>query len=431
MGTLIAATENRLGALLEIGGPEIELRGGEVLFAGRTARDITAEFGSPLYLYSERILRKRCREVAGMMDYRPFVPSYSCKANGNVSLLRIIREEGLQADAMSPGEILLLQTAGYRPEEILYVGNNVDDREFAAILAAGVPVSVDSLAQLERFGRLNPGGRVAVRINPGIGDGHHRKVMAAGAASKFGVYYTQAAEIAPIAGRYGLRIAGLNQHIGSNLLTEEVYLEAAARLLDVAAGFPDLEFVDFGGGFGIPYDGAGGRLDLKMLGARLSGMLEAWTDRYGRRIRAQVEPGRYIVAESGVLLVTVHARKENPGLNFIGTDGGFNVLARPVLYGSYHEIVNTSRAEAPPVLTANICGNVCEPGDLLGEDRPLPETEEGDVLAVLDAGAYGFSMASNYNARLRPAEVLLTEGGELRLIRKREGYEDLLRNLVY
>jgi diaminopimelate decarboxylase len=311
------------------------------------------------------------------------------------------------------------------------VSNYVSDEEMLYAVQAGVTVSVDSLSQLERYGRLNPGGRVAVRINPGIGDGHHKKVITAGAESKFGVFYTEAGRIKTIAARHHLKIAGLNQHIGSNYLSGQIYLATVERLLSIAEQFADLDFIDFGGGMGIPYRNDAGRLDLAELGARVSELLESWTKRYGKRVVAQIEPGRYTVAESGLLLLTVYAIKENPGVVFVGTDGGFNVLARPVMYGSHHEIINTRQVIGDETMPVTVCGNICEAGDMLAQDRPLPAAAEGDVLAVLDAGAYGFSMSSNYNSRLRPAEVLITMDNETRLIRERDTLEDLLRHQIY
>jgi diaminopimelate decarboxylase len=422
---------SRLATLVDAGGPEISIVRNELQFADLSGRAITERFGSPLYLYSERILRQRCQEVANFLSYRPFVANYSCKANTNVALLKIARSEGLHADAMSPGEIMLLREAGFAPNQIFYVGNNVDDTELQYAIAAGVTISVDSLAQLDRLGRLNPGGKVAVRINPGIGDGHHKKVVTGGADSKFGVYYTQANEIKRIAQQYLLQIVGLNQHIGSNFLSGDTYLASVTRMLEIAQQFDDLDFIDFGGGFGIPYTGEQNRLDIAALGETVSEMLEKWVTSYGKRITAQIEPGRYVVAECGILLITVHAIKETPERIFVGTDGGFNVLVRPTMYDSYHEIINTRQAKSSPEIEAYVTGNICESGDLLAQHRPMPQPKEQDVLAVLDAGAYGFSMSSNYNARLRPAEVLLTVDNQLKLIRHRDTLEDLLRRQVY
>ena len=427
------AVSSRLDTLISGGSPEIALDGRQLLVAGVTPAAITAQFGSPLYIYSERIIRARCREIAGFLPFKPFVPVYSCKANTNISLLKIVHEEGMHADAMSPGEILLLREAGFRSDEICYVGNNVDDAELLYALEAGVTTSVDSLAQLERFGRLNPGGRVAVRVNPGMGDGHHKKVVTGGADAKFGVYYTDMDRVKEIVKRCNLRLVGLNQHIGSNFLTREVYLASVHRLLSMAERFDDLDFVDFGGGFGVPYQNGIGRLDLASLGRQMAEMLEEWTAAYGKRITVQCEPGRYIVCESGALFITVNSVKQNPGILFVGTDGGFNVLQRPVMYGAYHEIINSRLADADEMekVPTSVCGNICESGDLLCEGRPLPRCSEDDVLVVLDAGAYGHSMSSNYNARLRPAEVLVTTGGDLRLVRERDTLEDILRHQLY
>jgi len=422
---------NRLKTLVDTGKPEITVEKGSLKLAGREARDVAAQFGTPLYVYSERILRTRCREIKNFIGYEPFMPNYSCKANTNVALLKIIRSEGFHADAMSPGEIFLLLTAGFRPEEIFFVSNYVDDEEMRFAIRAGVTISVDSLAQLERYGRLNPGGRVAVRINPGIGDGHHEKVITGGAHSKFGIFHTDVEHIFSIAKRYNLTITGLNQHIGSNYLTGTVYLESVKRLLSIAENFADLDFIDFGGGMGIPYKNDAARLNLATLGEQITEVLEKWTTRYGKRITAKIEPGRYVVAESGLLLITVHALKQNPGITFAGTDGGFNVLARPMMYGAYHEILNTREVDGTAGTPVTVCGNICESGDILGENRRLSDLREGDVLAVLDAGAYGFSMSSNYNSRLRPAEVLITEEGQLRLIRERDRLEDLLLHQIY
>jgi len=424
--------QSRLNTLLAVGQPEITVADNHLLLANQKVDEIVAKFGSPLYVYSERVLRTRCKELRNFLQYEPFTPSYSCKANTNVTILKIIREEGFRADAMSPGEILLLRTAGFQPEEILYVGNNVSEAEMLYAIKAGVTVSIDSLAQLEQYGQLNPGGKVAIRINPGMGDGHHKKTITGGADSKFGVYYTDVNQIKAIIRRYNLKITGLNQHIGSNYLTGKVYLASVERLLSIAEQFDDLDFIDFGGGMGIPYCNETPRLDIAQLGAQVSAILKPWVQHYGKQITASIEPGRYLVAESGILFITVHSTKQNPGVAFVGTDGGFNVLARPMMYGSYHEILHTSHVHANDTMEVTVCGNICESGDLLGEERLLPKvTAKGDILAVLDAGAYGFSMSSNYNSRLRPAEVLLTQDGDLRLIRERDTLEGLLRQQIY
>jgi diaminopimelate decarboxylase len=352
----------------------------EQSFFGKTSpRSLAEKYGTPLYVYSERILRERCRELMGLIGYKNFSVNYSAKANTNPSILKIIREEGLSVDAMSPGEIYLEMEAGFRPEDILFICNNVSDEEIRYAVEAGVLVSVDSISQLERYGRLNPGGRVAVRINPGIGAGHHEKVVTAGTNTKFGVDPAFVWDLRAALREHGLHLAGLNQHIGSLFMSGDEYLEAASFLLSFAEEFPETEFVDFGGGFGIPYHKEGGekRLDLPLFGRRLQETIERWVNKTGRRILMKIEPGRYTVAECGVLLGRVHALKVNAGRTYAGTDIGFNVLIRRAMYDAHHDIevyAGEPRAEEPKV-PVTVVGNICETGDILAKDRLLPPPE--------------------------------------------------------
>jgi diaminopimelate decarboxylase len=356
---------------------------------------------------------------------------YSAKANTNLAILKIIREEGLLVDAMSPGEIYLEMKAGFKPEEILFISNNVSDEEMLYAIKAGILVSVDSISQLEKYGKLNKGGRVAIRINPGVGAGHHEKVVTAGKNTKFGVDPKFINEIKTILARYDLKLAGLNQHIGSLFMTPETYIEAATFLLSFAENFPGVEFVDLGGGFGIPYHKGTGepRLDLTNLGKILQEVIDNWVKRTGRQITIKMEPGRYTVAECGILLGQVHSVKESGAKKYIGTDIGFNVLIRPAMYNAYHdiEIYSTSGRDFIKNEKVTIVGNICESGDILAKDRDLPVTLEGDIIGVLDSGAYGLVMSSNYNCRLRPAEVLINTNGEDVLIRRRDVLSDLTR----
>ncbi len=398
-------------------------------FGNASPQSLVEQYGSPLYVYNENILRGRCRELMKLIDYPDFGVNYSAKANTNPFILKIIREEGLSVDAMSPGEIYLEMKAGFRPEDILFICNNISDEEIRYAVDAGVLVSVDSISQLERYGRLNRGGRVAVRINPGVGAGHHEKVITAGTNTKFGVDPLFAGELHAALKRHDLRLAGLNQHIGSLFMTGSEYMEAASFLLSFAEIFPQIEFVDFGGGFGIPYHKEGGekRLDLSLFGRLLLESVENWVRKTGRRIRVKIEPGRYTVAECGVLLGRVHAMKVNAGRTYAGTDIGFNVLIRRAMYDAHHdiEVYADGPRGAEPKAPVTIVGNICETGDILAKDRLLPPLREGDILGVLDAGAYGMVMSSNYNCRLRPAEVLIKSGGEAVLIRSRDTLEDL------
>ncbi|AMD89523.1 diaminopimelate decarboxylase [Desulfovibrio fairfieldensis] len=409
-------------------------------FYGRhTPRELAETYGTPLYVYNENVLRQRCRDLMALSGQPGFGVNYSIKANANPVLLRMIREEGLVVDAMSPGELFMNDLAGFTPAEILYISNNNSDTELQNALVHGLLVSVDSLSQLDTLGRLNRGGKVMVRFNPGIGAGHHAKVVTAGKETKFGVTPDKIDEVFALLARHELTLAGINQHIGSLFMEPDGYLNAARVLLDLAETLPDgaldrLEIIDFGGGFGIPYHKYEGeaRLDMADLGRRLHAMISGWAASAGYTGRFLVEPGRYVAAECGVLLGRVHAVKNNGDKRYVGTDLGFNVLVRPAMYDSFHDVEiyrgEKGSADAEP-MRQTIVGNICESGDILAKDRLLPVMREGDVLGILDAGAYGFTMASNYNQRRRPAEVLIQSDGTARLIRRRETLEDLARCL--
>lgn len=395
---------------------------------------LAGKFGTPLYVYNENILRRRCGELKELIDYRNFVVNYSPKANSNIEILKIVRSEGLRVDAMSPGEIFVNLQAGFEPKEILYISNNVNEDEFRYAIEAGVKVSVDSVSQLEMFGRLNPGGEVAFRLNPGTGAGHHKNVVTAGRKTKFGIEMQYLPRVRKLLKEYELKLIGINQHIGSLFMTGEAYVKSAETLLEIASDFEDLEFVDMGGGFGIPYKKQSNesRMDLSDLGERLSHTIRQWVKDYGKEIEFKIEPGRYIVAESGILLGEVNAVKRNYDIKYIGTDIGFNVLIRPVMYDSYHDVEIYRAGDRPSSKeeTVRIVGNICETGDIVARDRKLPEIFEKDILGILDSGAYGYVMSSNYNNRLRPAEVLIQSDGQPRLIRRRDSLEDLVRNFV-
>ena len=404
----------------------------QIELSNEQALRLVDTFGSPLYVYDERILRKRCRELRSLLPLPGYRPLYSVKANSNPALLRIIREEGFFVDAMSPGEIYLEEQAGFQPEEIFMVTNNISDEEIRYAAERGILMSADSLSQLERFGILYPGREIGVRLNPGIGAGHDEKVVTGGSC-KFGIEYEKIPEIQKTAKAHDLRIVAINQHVGSLFLDYGTFLEACRRMLAIAPAFPDLRIIDFGGGYGVPYRGEE-RLDLSGLSRELTELVRNFLADCGSPdIRFYTESGRYIVAECCELLGTVQSRKEVAGVRYLGTDLGFNVLIRPVLYDAWHEAEVFSRrpaADTPEYELVQIAGNICESGDILARDRRLPVTCHGDVIGIKNAGAYGYSMASCYNSRLRPAEVLLTETGEAKLIRRRDCLEDLMRGVV-
>lgn len=401
-------------------------------FKGNNPEDIAKEYGTPLYVYSEEIIRNRMDKVAKAIKKYPHTANYSIKANTNIHILKLAFEEGNNCDAMSVGELKMLEAAGFPYDRIFFVPNNVSDEELQYAIERGIMTSLDSLSQLERYGALNPGGKCAVRLNPGVGAGHHEKVVTAGKKTKFGVAEEDIPKIFEIAEKYNLTIAGINQHVGSLFMDPEPYLAAVTNFLRIARTFKDLEFIDFGGGYGIPYHKLDDQpeFDMDSFTKRLEPILEEFVNDYGKAPLFKSEPGRFCVAEGSVILGRVHTVKQNAGKKYIGTDVGMNVLVRPSMYDSWHdiEILRDGKAVSRDSLEeVTVCGNICESGDLLAKDRQLPEAKEGDLACILDTGAYGYSMCSTYNSRPRPAEVMVCKDGSLKLIRRRETYEDLLR----
>ncbi len=394
------------------------------------AFELIEKYGSPLYVYDEGILRKSCREMHGLLPEKNLRVNFSAKANSNPELLKIVKDEDIDVDAMSPGEIFVQKYAGFPAERIFYIGNNVSKAEMMQVIKENVLVSVDSLSQLESFGQINPGGKVAVRFNPGVGAGHHQKVVTAGKKTKFGVQKDYVPQVKELLAKYDLQLVGIDQHIGSLFMEADPYINGVKSLLEIAREFPGLKFIDMGGGFGVPYHEGEGRLDLKELSEKLNAVLDDFLADYDNKdIIFKIEPGRYISAECGLLLGEVYSVKDNYGMCYVGTDLGFNVLMRPVLYDSYHAVhIAKKNSGSSERITASIVGNICESGDIIANEREIGNAEEGDIVVVGNAGAYGYAMSSNYNCRLRPAEVLIGLDGTDRLIRRRDTFDDIIRN---
>lgn len=403
-------------------------------FKGNSPEAIAKEFGTPLYVYNEDILRNRLSNVANVITKYPYKANYSMKANSNLTILKIAHEEGVNCDAMSEGEIRLLLEAGFSTDEIFFVPNNIDRAEMKYAIDLNIMTSLDSIDQLKMYGELNPGGRCAIRINPGVGAGHHEKVVTAGKNTKFAIAEEDLDEAIRVAQKYDLKIVGINQHVGSLYMDPAPFLEAVDQFLRIAMKFKNLEFIDFGGGFGIPYHKLENEapFDIETLGKEWTKRLDTFVEKYGSVPLFKSEPGRYCVAESAVILGRVNAIKFNGDHKYIGTDVGMNVLARPVLYDSWHdiEILSNDKIVIGMKEEATITGNICESGDVLCKDRPMPIIKDNDLICVLDAGAYGYCMSYNYNSRLRCAEVMIMSDGSYKLIRRRETYEDLMRCFV-
>jgi diaminopimelate decarboxylase len=402
--------------------------------AGVSCEDLVSEFGSPLYVYNAHTFRERFNSLKGAFDYPSVNIYYACKSNTNINVMKVFREMGSRVDTVSPGEIYISLKAGFGPEDLLYTPSNPTLEELRYASDRNVMVTAGSLEVMKQYACLNARKDICVRVNPDIGFGHHDHCITGGPGSKFGIYFNQMDEAVALAGNLGLDIRGLHAHIGSGILKVDQFIEAMDMVLKSARGISSLDFVDFGGGIGVPYHPGEEPFDLKAFGINASGFMKDFSKDYGRRLEFNFEPGKYLTAEAGYLLVTATNKKETPSYRFVGTDSGFNHLIRPILYGSYHHILNCSNPDGDPeeVLVA---GNICESGDLFTIDsggpqpRNIPRIRIGDILAITNAGSYGFSMSSNYNSRPRPAEVLV-ENGSARLIRKRETFDDLLRNIL-
>ncbi len=406
----------------------MELRGGAYHIGGVPVLDIAERAGTPVYVYDAAIMQQQAERLKRAFKGTPTRFMYACKALTNMAVLKHMRSLGLGLDTVSIEEAEIGLRAGFTPEEILFTPNMVSFEEFERAVAMGVHINIDSIPMLERFGHRYKGGvPVCIRINPHIMAGGNERISTGHVDSKFGISIHQLRHVERIVSSHGLRVEGLHMHTGSDILDTGVFLRAAELLLETAAHFPNLRFLDLGSGFKVPYKPDDIATEVEELGQRLSERIRAFNAERNVPVELWFEPGKFLVSASGVLLVSVDLVKQTTATVFAGVNSGLNHLVRPMLYGSYHGIVNASRPEGTPRIYT-VVGYICET-DTFAWDRQLPEVQEGDVLAFLNAGAYGFSMASNYNSRPRPAEVFVKDG-RVMLIRRRETVEDLLAQQV-
>lgn len=396
-------------------------------FGGRSARDLVGEFGSPLYVYDADCIRRQYHRLASAFSGARLRILYACKANNNISIIRLLHELGSGIDAVSIYEVELALRCGVPTEEILFTPNCVPFDEIARAHELGVRINIDNISVLERFGQRFGDSPCAIRINPHIVAGGNAHIQTGHIDSKFGISIHQMRHILRVIKGYGMRINGLHMHTGSDILDAETFLTGAEILFDLAGDFPDLEFLDFGSGFKVPYRPGDVETDVEELGRALGKRFGEFCRSYGRDLELAFEPGKFLVSEAGWLLTTATVLKQTPSCVFVGTDSGMHHLVRPMMYDAWHTILNAEREEGHERIYT-VVGCICET-DTFGVDRRLVEVQEGDILAISNAGAYGYAMSSNYNFRPRPAEVLV-DGDEVRLIRRRETIEDLLMTQV-
>ncbi|HUL61458.1 MAG TPA: diaminopimelate decarboxylase [Methanocella sp.] len=412
----------------------LEVRHGHLHIGGVDTVQLAEEYGTPLYVTSEDRLRANYRRFAAAFpDAHIF---FAAKSNNSLVVQRILASEGAGADAFSDGEIFLARLAGIPADKILFTGNSKTDAELRYAVDVGTMVSVDSHDELIALSQIaDAAGReiaIAFRVNPDVDARAHPKLATGLGKSKFGIPRKQIVDIYREAkGLPGVKPVGIHCHIGSQILEAEPFAETTRKMMDLVEqiqGFVDLEWVDLGGGYGIPY-----QKDFKPTEPKAwaDAILPVFHDRcrkLGIRPELHLEPGRYVVADTTVLLMHVNTVKRSSS-HFVGTDAGFNTLIRPAMYDSYHEAVVANKADDAAADTYTIVGPVCESGDILATDRRLPAVRKGDVVALLDAGAYGFCMSSQYLGRPRAAEVLV-HAGRAELIRERESYDDLLQHQI-
>ena len=387
---------------------------------------LTKEYGTPLYVYDAEKIVHQLRTLKMAFSASDVKIKYAAKALTNLSILKLLRIYGSDVDVVSIEEAQLALRAGFNPSQIMFTPSGVDFSEIVQGVNLNLTINLDSLSVLEKFGqKYQESYPCSIRLNPHIMAGGNYKISTGHSNSKFGISIYQLPDIQEVVKKYNLRVNGLHIHTGSDITESEVFLKMADILFGVARDFPDLRFIDFGSGFKVAYKEDDIVTNVYDLGLKLTKVFNEFCQRYGRKLELHFEPGKFIVSEAGVLLVKVNVVKPTPSLTFVGVDSGLNHLLRPMMYDAYHDIVNISNPSGPLKLYT-VVGYICET-DTIGSDRKLNEVREGDILAIKNAGAYGYSMASNYNSRLRPAEVLLLNG-QAKLIREREKLEDLWRN---
>lgn len=387
---------------------------------------LAEKHGSPLYVYdTDKITSQYNRIINAFSDVKNVKINYAVKALSNINILKVFNQLGSSLDTVSVQEVQLGLAAGVLPENIIFTPNGVSLEEIEEVSELGVQINIDNLSILELFGHKHPTIPVCVRINPHIMAGGNSKISVGHIDSKFGISMYQVPLIKRVMKNTNMRINGIHMHTGSDILDIDTFLRATEILFDVAAQFENLDFIDFGSGFKVPYKEGDISTDIEQLGKQLSKRFNQFCFDYGKDLTLMFEPGKFLVSESGYFLAKVNVIKQTTSTVFAGVDSGFNHLVRPMMYDSHHHITNISNPEGRERYYS-VVGYICET-DTFGNNRRINEITEEDVLCFHNAGAYCFSMASNYNSRFKPAEVMVHKGKDY-LIRKRETFDDILRN---
>jgi diaminopimelate decarboxylase len=395
---------------------------------GLKVTEIAQQFGTPLYVYDANTIANQINNLKTAFAGADVRIKYAAKALTNISILKLIRKHGAGVDVVSLQEAQFALNAGFTPSEIMFTPSGVDFSEITAGVSMGFAINLDNLSSLKKFGeKYGNTYPCCIRLNPSIMAGGNLKISTGHSNSKFGISVHQLQEIVDLMNQYNIQINGLHIHTGSDIKETEAFLKTGETLFNAAKHFPNLKFIDFGSGYKVAYKEGDIVTNVKELGEKLTKAFNEFCKAYGKKLEIWIEPGKYIVSEAGFLLTQANVVKPTPTVTFVGVNSGLNHLIRPMMYDAYHEIVNVSNPTGDKKLYT-VVGYICET-DTFGSDRQLNEVREGDIIVFRNAGAYGFSMASNYNSRPRPAEVLVING-EAKLIREREKFEDLIKGQI-
>lgn len=402
---------------------------GQYQIQGVNVLDLVEEFDAPLYVYDFEKIEAQYRQLTSAFEHTRMKVMYACKALTNISVLKLMKELGSGIDTVSIQEVRTALRAGFPPKDIMFTPNCVAFAEIKEAAELGVNINIDNLSMLEHFGNhFHDQVPICIRLNPHIFAGGNPKISVGHIDSKFGISIYQMRHLHRIITSSGIRVVGLHMHTGSDILDVQVFIKGAEILLNTAQEyFPDLDYVDFGSGFKVPYKTGDNPTNIQKLGKELGDRFNEFCKEYGKDLTMMFEPGKYLVSESGYFLVRTNVVKQTTATVFAGVDSGMNHLIRPMFYDAYHHIFNVSNPNGTPRYYT-VVGYICET-DTFGWDRKINEIKEGDILAFRNAGAYSFMMASNYNSRVRPAEVAIYKG-KAHLIRKRETLDDILANQV-
>lgn len=406
----------------------MDLRKGKYEISGIDVLGLTKEFDTPLYVYDTAVMESRYKQLTDAFSGVKHKINYACKALSNINVLRFFHQLGSGLDTVSIQEVELGLKAGFEPHDIIYTPNGVSIDEIRRAVELGVRVNIDNLSILEQFGAIYGNSYpVCIRLNPHIMAGGNIKISVGHIDSKFGISIHQTRHLERIVKSLNIKVEGLHMHTGSDILDVDTFLQGAKLLLDVARDFPDLSYIDFGSGFKVAYKENDIETDVAELGQKMTEIFKAFSKEYGRELEIEFEPGKFLVSEAGYFLCKVNVIKQTTATVFAQVDTGMNHLIRPMFYDAYHRILNVSHPEGRKRVYT-VVGYICET-DTFASDRQITEIKEGDILAFLNAGAYCYQMANNYNSRYKPAEVLIHKG-KAHLISRRQNLDDILSTQI-